>query len=268
MKILLIITKAGLCNRLQELLSWRDYGLSNKFEKIYFIWCNTSHCNSKCICDIIDNIPNIKILERHKKYTDFENFIMDHIYDRNTYHRITRKINYFDTLIEMEMVGGSGKNPDFNIINPIEINFTSTIVKKVTEYINTYLEDDYIAIHLRKQDNNLLIDYELIDNLIEEYKHKKVYIATDSVDLQNKYKTHEHVMYNRSINHSWSVNRSNVEDAVFDILICSKATVFCGTPNRNERSVQSSYSNFIYGLRGVYEEAISPKYYNKHFIHY
>ena len=60
-------------------------------------------------------------------------------------------------------------------------------------------------------------------------------------------------MYNRSINHSWSVNRSNLEDAVFDILICSKAKVFCGTPNRNEQSVQSSYSNFIYGLRGVYD---------------
>lgn len=266
MKILLIITKAGLCNRLQEILSWCNYGLRNNYDKIYFIWYNTSHCNTENICDIIDNIPNVKILEANKKYTNFEKFIME-IVDNQSRYNCIKKVKFLDKLIEIKMVGGGGKHPDFKIINPKLVNFNSTIVKEVNEYIDTYLSGDYLAIHLRIQDNCLFIDYEFIDNLIEKYKNKTIYIATDSVDFQNKYKNKDNILFNRSINKGWHANRSDIRNAVFDMLICSKAKIFCGTPNKS-CNTQSSYSNFIYGLRGVYEEAISEKLYNVHFIHY
>ena len=45
-----------------------------------------------------------------------------------------------------------------------------------------------------------------------------MYIATDSVDLQNKYKNKENVIYNSSINNSWSINRSNIKSATFELL--------------------------------------------------
>ena len=66
--ILIIITQAGLCNRLQEILSYREYGLSLNFDKIYFIWFNTSHCRGN-INELIENIPNITFItyDRFKK---------------------------------------------------------------------------------------------------------------------------------------------------------------------------------------------------------
>ena len=82
MKILIIITRAGLCNRLQEILSYREYGLSLKFDKIYFVWVDTSHCKGN-VNKLVEHIPDITLLtyNGNKKLNPnkFEDFLMSNI---------------------------------------------------------------------------------------------------------------------------------------------------------------------------------------------
>jgi hypothetical protein len=267
MKVLIIITKAGLCNRLQELLSYRMYGIQNSFDKIYFIWINTTHCNGNILDYINNNIDNVKIISKGNHNNDkFEQFILNNSLNKQCYGGEKLHLVYDEKNIYLHFHGGCGKHPLYKIIDPTIISFHHNILNEVNEYIKNNLGYDYVSFHLRQQDVSFYIDYDLLNNLIDKYNDRKIYIATDSINLQNKYKTISNIVVNENIHYSWDCNRSNIKDAIFDMLICSKSKIFCGTPNKNINN-QSSYSNFIYGLRGVYEKSISEKLYNKHFVH-
>lgn len=273
MNILIIITKAGLCNRLQEILSYREYGLSLNFDKIYFIWFNTSHCTGN-INELIEDIPNITFLtyDRSKKLDTqiLEDYIMSNILiwgnGSDRYYQ-KKNIIFNNQEINIEMRGGSGKDPKYQLINPEIIVFNKNLLEKANEIITNTLNNKYIAIHLRNQDNVLNIDYNFINNLLDKYCNEyNIYLATDDIKLQDVYiKKYKNLFFNSNILESWHTNRSNIKPAIIDLLICSKANIFCGTPNKND-NIQSSFSNFIYGLRGHYDIAILKEYYNKHYI--
>jgi hypothetical protein len=264
MKILIIVTMAGLGNRFREMLSFREYALSKKFDKIYFIWHNTKHCSGDVYKYFI--IPDMKILNYDEKQVDeFDDFIISNVNSySSSYSHETKKIKYEDNDILLEYVGGRGKHRNHWIIDPKIIVFDKEFTREVDLYINEHLGNDFYAIHLRSPENTIHIDHELIKDFIISNKDKNIYIASDYKTYHDMYRKYGNVIIrNNKTKHHYS--RSAVCDALFDILVCSKSIIFIGTPNRVQAN--SSFSNFIYGVRGVYEKAVSLEYTNKHYIH-
>ena len=266
-KILIIMTRAGLGNRLQEILSHRLYALENGYNNIYFYWSDTEHCSCKNIEHFIEKIQDVTIIHsgNYKNKDLFSQMVYNKITSNNEIRNKVnsssvnyekRIINNDENKIELTIVGGCGPNLNFLNCEPNIIQFSDYIEQKVSNFIKEFLSNKYIAIHLRLQDNNLYVDYDVINNFILEYPEYKVYLATDSTHKQNEYMNkYNNIVTNKNISVSFHKNRSNIEDAIFDMLICRNAFAFCGTSN--DGNCRSSFSNIIYGLRerGGYEKA-------------
>lgn len=121
---------------------------------------------------------------------------------------------------------------------------------KVNDII-TNLENNYIAVHIRRTDCIKLAkkkglytsDNEFI-KFIENSNAKYVYIATDNLKTYKKFKQ---LFPNKVKLNYWPINFSNLrhtglEEAIIDLFVCSKASDFKG-------SGYSSFSKLIRELR-------------------
>lgn len=251
--VLVIRTLAGLGNRLQELLSHRLYAIENNYDLIYFFWTNTTHCTYIDIDSLITHIPDVILIDScnyHKKdkiTIQIYNFIVKNKLN-SSYDVHDHRIYTIDNTISIKFAGGCGPNRLFLNINPNIIHFNDDLRKEVDNYIKKTLNNKYIAIHLRVQDNNLYIDHNFIQKLLDSYSEYNIYISTDDINTQNKYKNlYKNVFINNNITNGLHKNRTLIKDAIFDMLVCSKASVFCGTSNLG--GCNSSFSNIIYGFR-------------------
>lgn len=244
-RLLIINTNAGLCNRLEEMLSFTRYGLDASFNKIYFFWENTSHCSGS-IHDFIVQAPDIEILDASHnnadgRYSGFNERLRQHLIFNN-------KSSDFEEH-KIIKVGRRGKHKNYTAIEPSLISYNRVLLEHVNEFISNDLSNNYIAIHLRAKDNNLKINHEEFERFINEYSEYNVFIATDLTRLQGKYakKFPGRIVINQAVRER-GAKRSDLYNAFFDLLVCSKASFYMGTPNYPGKS---SYSNFIYSFRGL-----------------
>lgn len=270
MKVLVVITKAGLCNRLQEMLSYFEHSKEVQFDKTYFIWTITEHLHS----DVKElfHLPGVTILENSQNIKDnLDKFIFDNIpKNKSHYGGDKLTLTYNDSNIDITIHGGTGKHPKYDVIDPKKITFQETLVNEVQNFIDENLKSKFHAIHIRYKDGSPIgfhIDHEMLKDFIQTHHDTPIYVSTDSKEMQEIYRPYSNVVMNSKLGNNFKTIRRDLYNSIFDLLLCSKSTIFIGTPNKNTRSIQSSYSNFIYGLRGVYKEAISREYLNKHFIH-
>jgi hypothetical protein len=216
-----VVALAGLCNKLQVLLSYL-YQSNKEGKKLKIIWKIDKQCPEK-FYKLFELLPNVDIIYDeydiyNDKYSDFStwwdvgnNYIKD---------------NYYSLL-----------KPIPSIQNEIDLT------KKE-------LGNEYIACHIRRTDalthqyfkDQIILDEEYM-NFIDQYsKNLKIYIATDCRDTQKIFidKYGDRMIY-KKIEDNDNYRQTSLQDAVKDIYVCVDAKYF-------KRSI-GSFSNTIMHLR-------------------
>lgn len=242
-KIHYILLRHGFSNRLRTIAGYA-YIADKLNVNIIFHWeIGSPECNGRW-----DDIflayesKNIKIIDTHKNLDINYTFI-----GQNTISAII--LNNAPFLIPTTINTESLYDSQF--IKDIELEYYSKFIFNpvILDNVNTFFEkngndyNDYVAIHIRRTDhielakkNNSYTTFDEFDKFIEDNKEKKIFIATDNLDVQNKYG--DKCIYYKKINKSNNLRQTDLSDAVVDILIASKCSKFKG-------SGYSSYSGLI-----------------------
>jgi len=215
-----VIALAGLCNKLQVLLSYL-YKANKEGKKLKLYWNKTEDCPDE-FDNLFESIPNVDIQYIQVKdwepnnYSDYQNW------DKENEDYI--KDNYYLLL-----------KPIPSIQN--EINS-----------IKEQLGEEYIACHIRRTDaltssgykDNIKNDEEYI-NFINQYpKDLKIYIATDCRNTQKKFiDIYGDRMVYKKIEDNNNLRQTSLQDAVKDIYVCVGAKYFI-------RSIGSFSDTIIY----------------------
>lgn len=219
--------RAGLCNRLRFLFSYiykmkKDDTFNNK--RLVVIWETDANCNG-FLWDIIKPMPNCWTL----------------------------KSNYKNFTINSSSCGcvTPYKNDDY--LEDLPFRPRNHILRKISNIIDI-LKNKYIAVHIRRTDLSNHLKFKNISHLEtkdEEYidflnknKDYNIYIATDNIHTQNKFlKLYPNrIKYIKKISDSKAHRKTNLEDALIDIFVCSFSNKFKGT-------YYSSFSEFIQLMR-------------------
>jgi hypothetical protein len=215
-----VIALAGLCNKLQVLLSYL-YKANKEGKKLKIYWPKSKDCPDE-FDNLFESIPNVDIQYIQVKdwepnnYSDYQNW------DKENEDYI--KDNYYLLL-----------KPIPSIQN--EINS-----------IKEQLGEEYIACHIRRTDaltssgykDNIKNDEEYI-NFINQYpKDLKIYIATDCRNTQKKFiDIYGDRMVYKKIEDNNNLRQTSLQDAVKDIYVCVGAKYFI-------RSIGSFSDTIIY----------------------
>lgn len=223
MKKITIKPLGGLCNRLRFIFSFIKKLIDeDKLEKtkLYIIWRKNDACNGY-IKNFIQPIKNVYFITETK----------NEIYIRSSgvaegYHRI-------------------------NYMNDFPLYLKDKIYQKIRKYLKK-IGDKYISLHIRKTDleENLLKNHKkkTFDNeyikFIEENKGKKIFLATDNKDTQNKLKKQykNRLFVYEDIKCTNNLRQTNIEHSIIDLFICILSYSFQGT-------YYSSFTNMITLIR-------------------
>lgn len=223
-KDIVIKPSAGLCNRLRFMFSFiKRLQDNNKFDNtnLTVLWEPDNECPYFYL-DIMCPIPNVRFV----KY-------------RNQVSKI-----------DSSSSGTVDGYKNTNYISNIKFSPNLAILNKIKKIINI-LENNYIAIHVRRSDhvdlakskNRFTTDEEFI-NFIESNKHN-IFLATDCLKTQQKFKKlyPKRIKYINFINENTSGKRkTSFETAIIDMFVCAFSLKFKG-------SDYSSYSSFINLIR-------------------
>jgi hypothetical protein len=202
-----VVGLAGLCNKLQVLLSYL-YKANKEGKKLRLYWDITKECPDK-FNNLFESIPNVDIQYIENKgwepnnYSDYQNW------DKENENYI--KDNYYSLL-----------KPIPSIQNEIDLT------KKE-------LGNEYIACHIRKTDalthhwykDYIKSDKDYIDFINKYPKDLKIYIATDCRDTQKIFidKYGDRMIY-KKIEDNDNLRQTSLQDAVKDIYVCVGAKYF------------------------------------------
>lgn len=253
-KILIIVTNAGLCNRLDEMLCYREYGLKNNYKYIYFHWTVNNHCECN-IFDLIEHVKDVQIYPNQQN-TEFDHALMCNAINHNKRRPPCKSGTFMFKGCDYEWttIGCTGgRIPKYSEIDTSPLILKSNVVDIYTKKIqDLFKHEPYIAVHVRS-DLNFILPLESYFEFIDRYPTHLIYVATDDVAYQEKfvekYGAHR-IFFNKEMtNHkTYNRNKSNINNILTiyqDIFICSKALDFFG-------NIHSSFARFIVSLRRVH----------------
>jgi hypothetical protein len=217
-----VIALAGLCNKLQVLLSYL-YKANKEGKKLKLYWNKTEDCPDE-FDNLFESIPNVDIQYIQVKdwepnnYSDYQNWDKENeLYIKDGYYSLLKPIP--------------------SIQNEIDI-------------IKQKLGKEYIACHIRRTDalthrvysKHTKDDNEYISFINQYPKDLKIYIATDCRDTQKKFIDiyGDRIIY-KKIEDNDNLRQTSLQDAVKDIYVCVGAKYFI-------RSI-GSFSDTIMHLR-------------------
>jgi len=216
MEQIVIKPKGGLCNYLRVVFSYYNYTKSKNLLLIV-IWEVTKMCNGYFL-DFFKPIKNVIFLRKNNG----------------------KKILY----------KGNKPKPGFTPLYD-ELRLKPYLENIINNKKNI-LENNYIAVHIRRTDHILLAkknkkfttDNEFI-NFINENESLNLYIATDNIYTYNNFKNKfpEKIKFNyHQVKNKKSLRRTNLRDAIIDLFMCINANEFKG-------SGFSSFSSLIKNIR-------------------
>jgi hypothetical protein len=140
---------------------------------------------------------------------------------------------------------------NINYISNIKFSPKLETLKKIEKIINI-LENNYVAIHIRRTDhvglaiskNRFTTDEEFL-SFLNSTKSYNIYLASDCLITQKKFKRicPKRIKYINFINNNLNGKRKTTfETAIIDMFVCAFASKFKG-------SDYSSYSDFINLIR-------------------
>ena len=202
----------GLCNRLRFIFSFIKKLIDErKLEEteLYIIWRKNDACNGY-LKNYIKPIKNVYFATKTNYKIDFSSSgIVD------GYHKINFMKNF-----------------------PLYLN--DITYQKIRKFLKKKLDDKYISLHIRKTDleksliknktKNITINEEYI-KFIEEHKGKKIFLATDNKDTQNRIKKlyKNRLFVYEDINNSNDLRQTNLEHSIIDLFLCILSYSFKGT---------------------------------------
>jgi hypothetical protein len=238
----------GLCNKLRVVFSYYQKACEIN-EELIVIWDVTHQCNGYFL-DYFEPVENIKFFKNND--AGFTIDYRGHSWCEG-YSPYTKKhkSNIYEKLVPLPYL------------------------RKAIDERRAILQDEYIAIHIRRTDHSELAnqnerytqDIEF-HQFIDENKNHKVYLSTDNYETQKAILEHypERVEYIKLINKDNhgvtgfsglmslknlvrrktgvedSLRKTSLEDAIIDLYMCIYAEKFMG-------SGYSSFSNFISYIR-------------------
>lgn len=216
----------GLCNRLRFMFSYiQKLKDLNKFDttKLVVCWPKDKECPYFYL-DSLVKIPNVTFVK--------------------TNNISNKKINFSSGGY---VHGYKGKN----IINNILFSPRFSILNEIKDIIKK-LRNNYISVHIRRTDhvglakkNNQYTDDNNFINFLRINKNYNIFLATDSLDTQKKFKKlfNNRIKYIKWINNKSSEKRKTAfKDTIIDLFVCAFAKKFMP-------SGYSSYSEFIKLIR-------------------
>ncbi len=215
-----VIPTGGLCNCLRVVFSYNEYAKSIN-EKLTVVWLITQACNGFFL-DYFEEVPNINFIKNIPENVE-----------------ITYK--------------GCSRHPNIYPVNYAEL-IPLPYIKKVINTKLDCLENNYIAIHVRRTDHisylvyykkdTITSDESFMDFIDNNSKDCNLYIATDNADTFNTYKSkyNDLVKIRSSIYKLDNYRQTSLQDAIVDIFMCVLANKFKG-------SKLSSFSDLINNLR-------------------
>ena len=222
-----LYSHSGLCNRLR-LISDYKYLSDVKNKKIEMHWVKSPQCSS-LFSDLFNPIKNIEFVY-HK------------------YQKSAKKMRPRNTASSMGLFPHDKKIYQKNhlIFKP---------VKRIDDFINSIkslIGNDYISCHIRRNDIITIQNKykkkpptdEFFFDFIESYPDRKVLLATDNRDTQDKFKKNfgDRIMIasvaSKNGSERWPVRTTSIPQAVVDLFLCINSKEFAGT-------VCSSFSDFI-----------------------
>lgn len=220
-----ILPKAGLCNRLRFLFSFKYKMIQENInKKLVVIWPVNIQCNG-FLWDVIKPLDNCWALKNNNR-----NF-----------------------KISASSCGPISLYKNCNYLKNIEFKPRDRIYDRIIQLINL-MSNKYIALHIRRTDLTGHLKYKKMQHLetkdqsfidfIKKNKQYKVYIATDNKETQIKFKKlfPKRVIFNKEIIKINGHRRTSLEDAIIDIFMCALSNKFQGT-------FYSSFSEFIQLMR-------------------
>ena len=220
-----ILPKAGFCNRLRFLFSFKyKMKQENINKKLVVIWPVNTQCNG-FLWNVIKPLDNCWTLRENKN-----NFT-----------------------INASSCGPIPLYKNSNYLKDIPFKPKDRIYKRLIKLIDS-MSNKYIALHIRRTDLTGHLKYKKMQHLetndksfidfIKKNKQYKVYIATDNRETQIKFKKlfPKRVIFNKEIIKMNGHRRTSLEDAVTDIFMCALSNKFKGT-------FYSSFSEFIELMR-------------------
>lgn len=137
----------------------------------------------------------------------------------------------------------------FNVDQIVERHYPTFVIKKdimreAFAFIKSH--SPYVAVHIRRTDHTALAQSAGAYTSLEEFEafaanQERVYLATDSRDIQLKYSSWLHYS---AIPKTGSLRQTTLRHSLIDAIICSQATAFKG-------SGYSSFSTLIQRLKKV-----------------
>lgn len=245
-----ILLQNGLSNRLRTLVGfWYIADKTNR--SIIFHWDTKDQACNGLWSDIYESLtsvagPNIHLFDTHKLSTITYDFI-----GHNTISETIKKFapqlikngNIAELITAIEDTYYPRLRPKKYILDEVDRFFQ--VNNKPGNVID-------IAIHIRRTDhselakqNNSYTTFEEFDEFIAANKNKKIFLATDNLDVQKKY---ANCLVYKPITKSKSCRQTPLTNALIDILIAARCSKFKG----------SGYSSFS-GLIQIYNRAYSRK---------
>lgn len=224
-----LYSHSGLCNRLRLIAEYKHLS-DTKNKKMEIFWVKSVQCNA-LFKDLFNPIPNIEFT--YLKYK------RRRLRPENT----ATKLNLFPHSQKI-------KNKNHLIFKPLD-----DIMEEIEE-TKKRIDGEYVACHIRRTDIITIQEKydeepptdEMFIDFIEKHPDKKIYLATDERDTQNKFVDifgdrvyHSCVLVGNG-NKRQPYRTTSIKDAVKDVFLCIGATDFMGT-------VCSSFSGFIENYR-------------------
>lgn len=243
-----ILLQCGLSNRLRTIVGY--WYLADKLGlKIIFHW------------DIADSACNGRWTDLFKSLTTPDNQNI-HIFDtkrQNVSYAYIGQDVILDIILRHapELVPKNTKRNDLwdsKYITDIENQYYARfrIKPEITDAVDRFFRvngggnlSDFVAMHIRRTDHielakkfNSYTSFGEFDKFITDNPNKKIFLATDSIDVQKKYKSR--CIFNKEIPYMSVSNlrQTTLQDALIDILIAARCSKFKG-------SGFSSYSGLI-----------------------
>ena len=200
----------GLCNRLRFIFSFIKKLIDEKKleeTELYIIWRKNDSCNG-FISKYIEPIKNVNFINKTEDKID---------------------------IISSGIVKGYHK---INYMKDFPLYLKDNIYQEIRKFLKK-IGDKYISLHIRKTDleENLkknkpkrTYEEEYI-KFIEENKGKKIFIATDNKDTQNKLKKlyKNRLLVYEDIKCSNDLRQTNIEHSIIDLFLCILSYSFKGT---------------------------------------
>ena len=205
-----IETKLGLCNRLRNLFSHYLYCKNNN-KTLLVLWDTNQDCEGHFL-DYFKPLNNVIFINSKYELKKYNHLNVD--YKGNEWHK-----DYcpYDMYVYEDLKLNDGIQRKVNLVK-----------EKLGDYISVHIRrSDHSQLakkHNKYTDDNVFIDF------IKSNKDN-VYLATDCKKTQKKFKElfPERIFINKDLKETNNKRKTNMEDAIIDIFVCSDAKKFQGS---------------------------------------